>query len=95
MRLELSRQAQSDLDDIRDYSVERFGPDRAATYLDAVEQAFRRILDQPEIGEARPGLGSRLRSLPCGSHRVYYDVRDDRAVVRRILHKSMDVERHL
>ena len=95
MRLELSRKAQADLDDIRDYSVEQFGRMRAAAYLDAIEQTFRRIIDHPEIGTMRSDLGGRLRSLPCGSHRVYYDLLDEVAVVRRVLHKAMDVERYL
>jgi plasmid stabilization system protein ParE len=50
MRLELSRRAPADLDEIRDYSVAEFGVGGATAYLDAVEGAFRRILDFPEIG---------------------------------------------
>ena len=50
MRLELSRTDQADLDDIRDYSVEQFGLARAILCLDAVEQAFRRLVDHPQIG---------------------------------------------
>jgi toxin ParE1/3/4 len=36
-----------------------------------------------------------IRSLPHGSHRIFYDVFEDRAVVRRVLHKAVDVARHL
>ena len=50
MPLELSRKAQADLDDIRDTSVEQFGVERAILYLDAIEQAFRRLLDHSRIG---------------------------------------------
>lgn len=50
MRLELSRRAQADLDDIRDYSVERFGVVRAIAYLDEIEDAFRLLLRFPEMG---------------------------------------------
>ncbi|TGX53607.1 type II toxin-antitoxin system RelE/ParE family toxin [Sphingomonas gei] len=64
MRLELSREAQADLDDIRDYSVAQFGTGRAVAYLDAVERAFRRVLDFPEIGAVRPELAG-VRSLGC------------------------------
>ena len=72
MRLKLSRGAQIDLDDICDLGVEQFGTERAAAYLDGIEQVFRRILDYPEIGEARPELGRRLRSYPAGEHRAFY-----------------------
>jgi toxin ParE1/3/4 len=95
MRLELSRRAQSDLDDIRDYSVEHFGTARAILYLDAIEQAFRRILSHPEIGVPMPDLAVRLRSVPVGEHRLFYRADGDRVFIVRILHKAMDVMRHL
>ena len=37
MRLELSRRAESDLADIRDYSVEQFGVERAILYVDEIQ----------------------------------------------------------
>jgi toxin ParE1/3/4 len=95
MKLELSRRAQADLDDIRDFSLERFGTVRAVAYLDAVEQAFRRILGFPEIGAPHPKVTPPLRSLACEQHRIFYEVRMDRVVVQRVLHKAMDVDRHL
>lgn len=95
MRLELSRRAQADLDDIRDYSLAQFGVERAVAYLDAVESAFRRIVDFPEIGPVDSALHPLTRSLGCQQHRIYYEVGGDTILVVRILHKAMDVERHL
>lgn len=95
MRLELSRRAQADLDDIRDYSIEHFGLERAIRYLDAVEGAFRRILEYPNIGQTRPELGDKLRSLPVGEHRLYYSLGADTILILRVLHKAMDIERYL
>ena len=95
MRLELSRKAQSDLDDIRDYSVAEFGVERAVAYLDAVESAFRRIVDFPEIGAMHPTLRPLTRSLGCQQHRIFYEVGDETILIIRILHKSMDERRHL
>ncbi|AQR74886.1 type II toxin-antitoxin system RelE/ParE family toxin [Sphingomonas sp. LM7] len=94
MRLELSREAQADLDDIRDYSVAQFGVPRAIAYLDAVEQAFRRVLDFPEIGAVRPELAG-VRSLGCQQHRLFYTVDGETIRIVRILHKAMDVEQWL
>lgn len=94
MRLELSRRAQADLDHIRDDSVERFGPRRTIDYLDAIENAFRRVLDHPQIGVAREELRA-VRSLPAGEHRVYYRVTSETVTIVRVLHKAMDAGRHL
>jgi toxin ParE1/3/4 len=95
MRLELSRLAQGDLDDIRDHSVAEFGTARAIAYLGAIEDAFRRILSFPDIGAVHPILRPSIRSLGCQQHRIFYQVGSDRILVVRILHKAMDVERHL
>jgi toxin ParE1/3/4 len=95
MRLELSCRAQVDLDDIRDFSVERFGPERAIAYLDAVEQAFRRIVDFPAIGAPQLSLSPATRSLVCQRHRIYYVPGDDTVLIVRILHQAMDVEGQL
>ena len=95
MPLELSRKAQADLDDIRDYSLEQFGVERAILYLDAIEQAFRRLLDHPRIGSQQADIGEAVLSYPVGEHRIFYDARPGHVYVIRVLHKAMDVERHL
>ena len=93
MRLELSRRAQADLEDIRDYSVEQFGIEQAIHYLDAIEQAFRRLLDHPRIGAQRVDIGGKVLSYSAGEHRILYEARSDRVHVIRVLHKAMDMER--
>jgi toxin ParE1/3/4 len=95
MRFELSRKAQADLDDIRDYSLGTFGVARAIAYVDAIEQAFRRILIFPEVGAEHPTIQPAVRSLYCQQHRILYEVMEDRIVILRVLHRAMDVEQHL
>ena len=95
MPLELSRKAQADLDDIRDYSVEQFGVERAILYLDAIEQAFRRVLEHPRIGSRRADIRKAVLSYPVGEHRIFYEVRTDQIHVIRLLHKATDVDLHL
>jgi toxin ParE1/3/4 len=95
MRLELSRRAQADLDDIRDYSLAEFGVARAVAYLDAVESTFRRILEFPDIGAVHPAVRPLTRSLGCQQHRIFYEPGSETILIVRILHKAADVERHL
>lgn len=95
MRLELSRRAQADLDDIRDYSVAEFGVERTVAYLDAVESAFRRIVGFPDIGAVHPTMRPPTRSLRCQQHRIFYEIGRDTILIVRVLHSAMDVERHL
>jgi toxin ParE1/3/4 len=93
MRLELSRRAQADLDEVRHYSLAEFGVASAAASLDAMEGAFRRMLDLPDIGTVHSTVRPPTRALGCQQHRN--QVRGDTILVVRILHKAMDVERHL
>ncbi|RYF19389.1 MAG: type II toxin-antitoxin system RelE/ParE family toxin [Oxalobacteraceae bacterium] len=93
VRLELSRKAQKDLDDIRDFSVQHFGVDRTIAYLDTFEATFRRILDFPEIGAPHFELTPATRAIGCQRHRIYYELTGATVVIVRILHQAMDVAR--
>ncbi|WP_174298353.1 type II toxin-antitoxin system RelE/ParE family toxin [Sphingomonas bacterium] len=95
MQLELSRRALADLDDIRDFSVERFGLVRAIAYLDAIEQAFRHVLSFPEVGPVFPSADEQTRSLAAGEHRIFYVHDAEKILVLRVLHKRMDVKRRM
>lgn len=95
MRLELSRKAQADLDDIRDYSIAHYDLERAIAYLDAVEQTFRRLVDFPEMGAAHSALRSGIRSLGCQRHRIFYVIEERCVLILRIVHQAADVERQL
>jgi toxin ParE1/3/4 len=95
VRLELSRRAEADLDEIADYSVAEFGVERALLYLDAIEQALRRLVEHPMIGAQRAELGATVRTYPAGEHRIFYEVRAEAVFVIRLLHKAVDVERHV
>ncbi|MBA3879133.1 MAG: plasmid stabilization protein ParE [Sphingobium sp.] len=95
MRLRLSRRAENDLADIRDYSVEQFGAERAIAYLDAIEAAFRLILDYPEIGGVHLKVVPPVRSYAVQRHRIFYSVEAGVVLIVRVLHKAMDPARHL
>ena len=91
MRLRQSRLAQADLAAIAQNGVEKFGADQTLQYLDLFDARFRRLLEFPEIGRQEPDLHPQIRSLSCHAHRIYYSIETDTVVIRRILHKAMDV----
>ena len=95
MRVALSRKADADLDDILDYSIAKYGRAVAEVYLRAINSAFDHLAEYPELGMMRPDLKPKLRSLPTGEHRIFYVVLADSISIVRVLHKAMDVERHL
>lgn len=87
MRLELSLRAEADLDEIANYSVAEFEVESAMLYLDAIEKAFRRLVEHLMIGSQRVELGATVRSYPAGEHRIFHEVRGESVFVIRLLHK--------
>jgi toxin ParE1/3/4 len=75
--------------------VTEFGAAQAIACLHALEGAFRRMLEFPDIGAPHPTVNPPIRSLGCQQHRIFYEVEGDTILVVRILHKAMDVDRHL
>ncbi len=93
--VDVSDAANADLDGIYDYGAEQFGEVAAEAYLRRFNGIYDLIRDFPLSGMVQDRVRPAIRSLPCGSHRVYYDVEGGHAIVRRVLHKAVDVERHL
>lgn len=78
--------AESDLIDIWRYSFEQWGELQADKYLDELDS---------EIGMKRDYVRVGYRVLFVGSHAVYYTVTPDTVHIIRVLHGSMDPDRHL
>jgi toxin ParE1/3/4 len=93
--VEISAAADADLTAIFEYGIDRFGDETAANYLRGFDASFDLIAEHPLIGAIHDTVWPLIHSLPHGSHRIYYDVLEDRIVVRRILHKAMDAVSHL
>jgi toxin ParE1/3/4 len=92
--LTYSARAQSDIDAIWEYSVERWGIDQAERYVREIKSQCNALAFGHKRGTAanvRPGYLKR----PCGSHVIYYRDLPDGLEVIRILHAAQDVERHL
>ncbi|QQV77252.1 type II toxin-antitoxin system RelE/ParE family toxin [Sphingomonas aliaeris] len=95
MRIEVSDEAQDELLGILRYGYDMFGEDASEAYLRGFDNAFALIVVHPAIGTLHDHVRPPIRSLPYGSHRIFYDVFEDFIVVQRVLHKAMDAERHL
>lgn len=95
IRVEISVAADADLAEILSYGAETFGRDRAEAYVADFGTTFDLIRRHPLAGAVHDEVRPPIRSLPHGSHRVFYDVFSNEIVVQRILHKAVDVQRHL
>lgn len=94
IRVEISEAADADLVEILAYGTGNFGLERAEAYVAGFQATFDLISRHPLAGAIHDEVRPPVRSLPHGSHRVFYDVFESEAVVQRILHKAADVTRH-
>ncbi len=91
---DLSEKAKADLRGIWNFTDDRWGEQQADTY-------YREIIKTIELlamGD-RQGRKANVRDgylkYPIGRHLVYFTRENDRIKVVRVLHQSMDVDRHL
>ncbi|OAN64791.1 type II toxin-antitoxin system RelE/ParE family toxin [Magnetospirillum moscoviense] len=91
----LSNAADGDLAEIYVYSHRSFGEAQADAYYLELSGCLRMLADNPRLGRPsglpRQGL---LRHAHAG-HVIYYLIEDPGIFVVRVLHHSMDSERHI
>jgi toxin ParE1/3/4 len=91
----LSKAADGDLAEIYTYSYRSFGEARADAYYLDLSGCLRMLADNPRLG--RPAGLSRQGLLrhAHAAHVIYYLIEDPGIFVVRVLHHSMDSERHI
>lgn len=85
-----SNAAVTDLADIDEFSLARFGEDIAEAYMLGFKEAFAKLRDHPLAAPARPDLGSGIRCLVHRQHRILYTTDGKRVIVLRVTHHAMD-----
>lgn len=89
-RYRMTVAAEKDLEEIYDYTSDKFGSSQAAKYLEELESLFHQIAENPNIGKTRDETKKGLRSFPKSSHLIFYRVLPDYIRIVRILHGSRD-----
>lgn len=87
----LSEIADSDLEDIFDYTVREFGFKQAENYLREIEEVFNFLFTNPSLGRTRSEIKEYLFSFPKDNHVVFYRVLENHIRIVRVLHGSRDL----
>ncbi|NVJ64736.1 MAG: type II toxin-antitoxin system RelE/ParE family toxin [Flavobacteriaceae bacterium] len=87
----LSQAADQDLEDIFEYTEKEFGTQQAISYLLAIDELFKTLLENPELGRLRPELKPGLRSITKEAHVIFYTVQTNQIRIIRVLHGSRDM----
>jgi toxin ParE1/3/4 len=91
----LTPDAQTDLIEIRRFTVKQWGTAQAQKYLLELRQTIRLLAETPSLGKSRPDVGSNVLSFPHVSHVIYYVVHEQQSIVFGVLHKRMVPLNHL
>jgi antitoxin ParD1/3/4/toxin ParE1/3/4 len=91
-RYSLSRKAEQDLREIKDYLAEAAGSGVARRVLHRIRQSIVRLADSPGIGHSREDLTShRVKFWPVFSYLVVYAPEERPLLIVRVLHAKRDV----
>ena len=90
----LSKEAQDDLKELKNYSRMTWGNKQTQEALSEIKNRLEKLIISPEFGKIRDEIIDGLRSFGVGRHILFYRLGKTEIEVARILHKRMDVTRH-
>ena len=91
----LTPAARADIEEIWDYTVRHWGEAQAERYTRNIRDACEALGDGTLFGRSAEDIRPGYRKAVTGSHVMFYRVRADTVEIVRILHRSMDVDRHI
>ena len=95
MRYKLTPEAENDLTEIYVHGFLNFGETQAEKYFSELKDCFEFLSNRPLICRERTEFSPPVRIHHRGRHLVIYVIQDDRILIIRVLHDSMDVKRRL
>jgi len=91
----LTPAAQSDLDGIWDYTVSTWGQAQAIQYTRDIQTTCQGLSDGTQFSRSAGHIREGYSKAPSGEHMLYFRRNGENVEIIRILHQSMDVDRHL
>ena len=91
----VSSRALADIDQIWTYTAQRWDHEQANRYVRLLRQGIETIARDPRRGRSCDSIRVGYRKYAVGSHILFFRMLEGKVYVARILHQSMDFERHL
>jgi len=97
MQFTVSDEAQRDIENIFNYTIDEWGLNQAITYQTLLDEHLDIIRNDPFTSYSKKVTQYRIvaRYLRAGKHHIYYSVHNNWIVILRILHGQMDAKLHL
>ena len=94
-KLCVSDPAKKDLERIGEYTRRQSGAAQKRKYLGQIKDGFEAIRNTPGLGAPRNDIVKGIRARHARKHIIFYRQTRNGIVIVRMLHESMDPERHL
>ena len=91
----LSPAARADIEEIWDYTVRQWGEAQAERYTRNIRDTCKALGDGTLSGRSAEDIRAGYYKAAVGSHVLFYRVRPNVVEIVRILHRNMDVGRHI
>jgi toxin ParE1/3/4 len=92
----LRQKAIDDLNNIWEYTIEKWSEKQADKYYATIKFACKEIGENPDLGKEYFGINRNLLGLKSGKHIVFYHLISENEIeVIRILHERMDLKNRL
>ena len=92
----LRQEAIDDLNDIWDYTFEKWSEKQADKYYATIKLACNGIGENPNVGKEYYGISKNLLGLKSNKHIIFYQsLSENKIEVIRILHQRMDLKNRL
>ena len=91
----LRPKAQDDLENIADFSLEKWGKEQEDSYLRMLKNSFRSISENPHLGRSIDDVIPGLRRFLAGRHIILYFIAENHIDIVRILLHNMDILLHV
>ncbi len=95
IKIELTHRAMLDLNEINEYSVQKFGQKTAEQYIDDIQSALLLIQEQPKLLVAKKKISKFFQFYPVRNHYLVCTRVKDTVVVLTIKHYQMDLPERL
>lgn len=97
MKLVLSPEARRDIVEIEDFTEERWGTERAETYVRELYAACIRLTEDPDLGRRRSDVPPPYRVYATGRHLIVYRVGANQTDIEvlNVLHPAMNIASRL
>ena len=90
----VSGKAESDLTNMYEYGIERFGLKQAQAYLFGIHDIFQVLSDNINLGRDASDIVLSLKRFSYKSHTIFYLATGIDILIVRVLNQSMDFEKN-